>query len=62
MYQRAGVPWYWIVDMEHRAVRVLRLAGDEYHLELVVNSTRSAILPPFESTEIDLGAVLPPQE
>jgi Uma2 family endonuclease len=59
--QRAGVPWYWVVDLRDHVVRVLRLVAEEYRLELVADGTSCVTLPPFESVEIDLKATFPPQ-
>jgi hypothetical protein len=60
IYQRVGVPWYWLVDLQSRVIRVQKLVGDEYHLELVADGARRVALPPFDSEEIDLGAIFPP--
>ncbi len=29
-YARAGIPEYWIIDPEEKAIIILRLDGDEY--------------------------------
>jgi hypothetical protein len=60
IYQRVGVPWCWLVDVQSRVIRVQKLVGDEYHLELVADGARRVALPPFDSEEIDLGPIFPP--
>jgi Uma2 family endonuclease len=60
LYQRAEVPWYWIVDPLNRTLTILRLVREGYVVELVAGDRGSAALPPFESVEIDLSSVFPP--
>jgi Uma2 family endonuclease len=62
VYQRAGVPWYWLVDPLNRTLSVLRLTGEGYVVEQVAGDTGSAALPPFEAVEIDLSSIFPPLE
>lgn len=62
LYQRAGVPWYWLVDPANRTLSVLRLVREGYVVELVAGDSGLAALPPFESVEIDLASVFPPAE
>lgn len=61
VYERAGVPWYWLVDPANRTITVLRLATEGYILHASAGDTGSASLPPFEGAEIDLGAIFPPE-
>ena len=61
LYQRAGVPWYWVVDPLNRTLTVLRLVEDAYVVEHVAGDQGRAALQPFESVEIDLGSLFPPE-
>jgi Uma2 family endonuclease len=36
IYQRSGVPWYWIVDPMNRSLSVYRLTNDGYVLDTSV--------------------------
>jgi Uma2 family endonuclease len=50
-YAQAGIPEYWIIDLDHQAIEVYTLDGDRYRL--FANATgdepiRSRILPGFE--------------
>jgi Uma2 family endonuclease len=60
LYQRARVPWYWLVDPLNRTLTVLRLTSEGYVVEHVAGDSGSAALPPFEAVEIDLASVFPP--
>jgi Uma2 family endonuclease len=46
VYQRSGVPWYWIVDPNHRTLGVYRLAADGYVLDASVGDAGVAHLAP----------------
>jgi Uma2 family endonuclease len=60
IYQRAQVPWYWIVDPLNRTLSVLRLVSEGYIVECVVGDQGHAALPPFGAVPIDLGSIFPP--
>lgn len=60
IYERAGVPWYWLVDPLNRTITVLRLAAEGYVLHASAGDSGTAALPPFDGAEIDLGAIFPP--
>jgi Uma2 family endonuclease len=60
IYQRAEVPWYWLVDPLNRTLSVLRLVPDGYVVDRVVGDQGSAALPPFEAVAIDLASIFPP--
>ncbi len=60
LYQRAEVPWYWVVDPHNRTLTVLRLVSEGYVLERVVGDQGQAALPPFEAVSIDLPTIFPP--
>jgi Uma2 family endonuclease len=60
MYQRAKVPWYWLLDPLNRTLTVLRLVTDGYVVERVAGDAGTAALPPFEDVAIDLSSLFPP--
>ncbi|HXK17935.1 MAG TPA: Uma2 family endonuclease [Polyangiaceae bacterium] len=62
IYERAGVPWYWIVDPQNRTLTVLRLVADGYVVTQVVGDSGAVALPPFDAIAIDLASVFPPAE
>ncbi|HET9957822.1 MAG TPA: Uma2 family endonuclease [Polyangiaceae bacterium] len=62
LYQRAGVPWYWMLDPVNRTITVLRWIREGYVLDHVAGDAGKAALPPFEGFEIELETVFPPRE
>jgi Uma2 family endonuclease len=60
IYQRAGVPWYWLVDPLNRTLSVLRLVADGYVVDRVAGDQGLVALPPFDAVAIDLSSVFPP--
>ena len=60
IYQRAGVPWYWLVDPLNRTLSVLRLVPDGYVVDRVAGDQGMVALPPFEAVTIDLASIFPP--
>lgn len=61
IYQRAEVPWYWLVDPLNRTLSVLRLVSEGYLVERVVGDQGQAGLPPFDAAPIDLSSIFPPE-
>jgi Uma2 family endonuclease len=59
IYQRANVPWYWIVDPTNRSLQVYRLTTDGYLLDTSVGDRGLARVPPFEAFELELEALFP---
>ena len=58
MYARAGIPEFWILDVEARAIEVCRdPAGSDYRDRTFI---RDGLLAPlaFPDFEIDVGALL----
>jgi Uma2 family endonuclease len=62
IYQRALVPWYWLVDPLNRTVSVLRLVPEGYVVDRVAGDQGMVALPPFEAVAIDLASIFPPSE
>jgi Uma2 family endonuclease len=47
LYARYGVPYYWIVDPEARAIEAYSLAEDGYQLATRASGAEAVSLPPF---------------
>lgn len=62
IYQKAGVPWYWLADPRNRTITVLRLTSEGYVVDRAVGDNGMATLPPFETVAIDLASIFPPRE
>lgn len=62
IYQRAEVPWYWLVDPSNRTITVLRLAADGYVVHQVAGDGGIAALQPFDAIELDLSFLFPPRD
>ena len=60
VYERAEVPWYWLLDPQNRTLTVLRFSAEGYVMERVVGDTGLVRLPPFDSVEIELAEIFPP--
>jgi len=58
LYARHGVPWYWIVDPELRAIEALALRGDTYEPAGRLAGSALGGLPPFPGLVLDVQAVL----
>ena len=57
--QRAGVPFYWIIDPEDRALIAYAIAAGGYHAVFTAEgpdeTSLKARIPPCDEIEIDLG-------
>lgn len=62
VYERARVPWYWLLDPTNRTLTVLRLGAEGYVIDRVAGDQGAARLPPFDAVEIDLGGIFPPRD
>lgn len=62
LYERAGIPWYWLVDPLNRTISVLRLVREGYVVDRVAGDHGLARLPPFDAIEIDLESLFPPAD
>jgi Uma2 family endonuclease len=60
IYERAEVPWYWLVDPLNRTLTVLRLGSEGYIVDRAVGDAGQVGLPPFDAVPIDLASIFPP--
>jgi Uma2 family endonuclease len=61
LYARFGVPYYWLVDPEARAIEALRLVEGRW-LELGVFGDGDRVcIEPFEAVEIDVSRLFLPR-
>lgn len=52
LYHQAGVPHYWVLDPEHRQLRVHRFAEPGYQVVLDVGCDAEVRVEPFEHVEL----------
>jgi Uma2 family endonuclease len=57
LYQKAGVPEYWIVDPSSRSVSVYTLEDGAYHAAVVYSADASVPVGIFDDCQIDLRTV-----
>jgi Uma2 family endonuclease len=62
IYERAGVPWYWVLDVANRELTVFRLTGEGYVVHATAGDDEPARLPPFDEVAIDLRDAFPPDD
>ena len=59
IYGRHGVPFYWLVDPEGRAIEALVLGPDGYVLAARAFGTEPFSLPPFSELALVPAALWP---
>jgi len=59
LYARHGVPFYWLVDPEGRAVEGLVLGVDGYELAARASGTEPVQIPPFSDLSLVPAALWP---
>jgi Uma2 family endonuclease len=59
LYARHGVPYYWIVDPEARAIEAFRLEPGGYSLAARASGGEAVDLPPFVGLRLPPGALWP---
>jgi len=57
LFQRNGVPFYWVVDVERRILTSHRLAGRSYALAIQAARWQFVRAEPFDAIEIRMGAL-----
>jgi Uma2 family endonuclease len=60
LLQRHRVPWFWLIWPEARTLIAHALEGDDYRAIATLNAAehRCVRVPPFETMELDLAAML----
>lgn len=56
-YAAAGIPHYWLVDIENQHIECLRLAAEGYRLAAAARGTDPLIHPDWPGLQIDLTAL-----
>lgn len=59
MYERFGVPEYWVVDLKARTLTVFVLRDGRYAALPPEGAVRSAVLPDLDLRPTDLFAGIP---
>jgi Uma2 family endonuclease len=55
--QQKGVPFYWVIDLEHRVLTVYELAGSTYKVAAVAGPGERARLVPFDALELEVATL-----
>jgi Uma2 family endonuclease len=58
LLRRHGVPYYWLIWPEDRALIAYALDGGDWRVVASLKGADRAPVPPFDSVELDFGAVL----
>ncbi len=59
LYARHGVPFYWLVDPEGRAIEALVLGPEGYSLAVRASGDEPLVLPPFPDLALVPAALWP---
>lgn len=51
-YQRAGIPYYWIIDPEHETLTDYRVTPEGYVVHLTAGKRETVRAAPFEDLEL----------
>jgi Uma2 family endonuclease len=62
LYAQAGIPFYWLIDPELRAVEALALRDGAWVELGVFDETACARIAPFEAIELEIGRLFLPKE
>jgi Uma2 family endonuclease len=62
LYAQAGIPFYWLIDPELRAVEALALRDGAWVELGVFDETACARIAPFEAIEVEIGRLFLPKE
>jgi Uma2 family endonuclease len=62
VYQRAGVPHYWLVDPDHQTLSVYRWTAEGYLLALNAEHGDLVQAEPFGEVALDVGALFGDEE
>jgi Uma2 family endonuclease len=58
-YAAAEVPWYWVLDPEHRILTAYQLSEGGYRVAGTVTAQAPGNLPPFEAVQFDMTEIFP---
>jgi len=59
LYRRHGVPYYWIVDHEARAIEAYQLSAGDYQLVTRASGPSAVSLPPFPDLSLVPASLWP---
>jgi Uma2 family endonuclease len=62
MYAQAGIPFYWLIDPELRALEALALRDGAWVELGVFDETATARISPFDAIELEIGRLFLPKE
>jgi Uma2 family endonuclease len=62
LYAQAGVPFYWLIDPELRALEALALRDGAWVELGVFDDTATARIAPFDAIELEVGRLFLPKE
>jgi len=62
LYAQAGIPFYWLIDPELRAVEALALRDGVWVEIGVFDDTATARIAPFDAIELEVGRLFLPKE
>lgn len=62
LYLRAGIPHYWMLDVEGRTLEALAAREGAWVRAGAWTDGDSPRIPPFEAIELDVGGLFPPLE
>lgn len=62
VYQRCGIPHYWIVDPTHETLTVLRWTAEGYLAALTAGKGDRVFPEPFEAIELHVGVLFGDEE
>ena len=62
LYAQAGVPYYWLIDPELRALEALALRDGVWVEVGVYEETTTARIAPFDAIELEIGRLFLPKE
>jgi Uma2 family endonuclease len=60
LYLRSGVPHYWLVDIDLRAIEALEAHSGRWVRLGAWSDGERARIPPFDAIEIEVGSLFPP--
>lgn len=62
LYAQAGIPYYWLIDPELRALEALALRDGAWVELGVYDDTATPRIAPFEAIELEVGRLFLPKE